>query len=84
MRRTSIPSSLLPILAGAIPVEKWHTAFTEVVWAVKWSATAAKGLQPVRPLVVMARDVVVPAKSAIALFADVEREGEGTAGQTSR
>ena len=43
-----------PHLAGTIPSSKWlASAAVDVVWAVKWPAVAAKGLQPVRPAVVL-------------------------------
>ena len=43
-----------PHLVGTIPSSKWlASAAVDVVWAVKWPAVAAKGLQPVRPAVVL-------------------------------
>ena len=41
-------------IAGTIPHTKWSSSkYCEVLWAVKWPSVAAKGLQPVRPLVAM-------------------------------
>ena len=37
-------------IASLVPVQKWTTDLTEIVWLVKWSLN---GLMPVRPLVVL-------------------------------
>ena len=43
----------------------WEGHVTHTVFSVKW---AASGLMPVRPQVVLTRDVSIPASSALALF----------------
>ena len=41
-------------IAGTIGYKKWQTSdYCELLWAVKWPNVAAKGLQPVRPLIAM-------------------------------
>ncbi|CAK9015484.1 Uncharacterized protein SCF082_LOCUS12781 [Durusdinium trenchii] len=54
-------------MAGCISFDKWSTPFTEMIWVVKWSPTAAKGLVPFRPIVILTRDVSVPPDCAIEL-----------------
>ena len=55
-------------LAGTVPAKVWNgSALTEVTWAVKWPAVAAKGLQPVRPMVVTAKQFVIKSKSAVVI-----------------
>ena len=41
-------------LAGTVGYAKWEKAeICELVWAVKWPSVAAKGLQPIRPMIIM-------------------------------
>lgn len=55
-------------LAGAVPSKVWEaSALALLVWAVKWPAVAAKGLQPIRPMVVTAKQFTVKAKKAVML-----------------
>lgn len=53
-------------LAGTVPSKVWQTSdLAKVTWAVKWPAVASKGLQPVRPMIVCAKDITVPPKQAV-------------------
>ena len=61
----NIPASQL---ASSIPAEEWKSWATEVTWMTRWPPTASKGLQPVRPIVLMTRDLVIPQQSAVQLF----------------
>lgn len=56
-------------LAGCLKASDWDTPSSHVIWAVKWSATAGKGLTPVRPMVMTKVPLRVPAKSAVELTA---------------
>ena len=61
------PKIALHHLAGCMKASHWDTPASRVVWAVKWSPTASKGLTPVRPMVVTKRALTVPPKSALEL-----------------
>lgn len=63
------PKIALHHLAGCMKWTHWATPSSHVVWAVKWSPTAAKGLTCVRPMVVTKRAIIIPARSAIELTA---------------
>lgn len=52
-------------LAGCIGRDKWSSPYSELVWVVKWSPTATKGLVPVRPVIVLTRDCHVLAGKAL-------------------
>ena len=55
-------------LAGAIPEKVWRDSqLAEIVWAVKWPAVAAKGLQPIRPMVVTSKEFVIKSKTAVVI-----------------
>ena len=54
-------------LAGCMKASEWETSASKVIWAVKWSDLAAKGLTPVRPMVVTTRHLMIPPQSAIEL-----------------
>ncbi len=54
-------------VASALPPAVWNSNATELVWVTKWSR--AKGLQPVRPVVVFNRPVTLPANRAVLLTA---------------
>ena len=49
--------------ASALPPSRWGTGLTCIVWTVKFHPT--KGLSPVRPQVVLKRDVRVGALHAV-------------------
>jgi len=51
--------------ASALPPSKWDTGLTHIMWTVKFHP--AKGLSPVRPQVVLKRDVRVTALKAVKL-----------------
>ena len=51
-------------LAGMLSPQQWRTNFTTILWQVKW---VAKGLQPMRPVVVLKQAVTVPPGSACEL-----------------
>ena len=53
-------------LAGMLSPQHWRTPFTTIMWQVKW---VAKGLQPVRPVVVLKHALQVPPQSACELTA---------------
>ena len=46
----SVAKPLQANIASLVPVQKWTTDLTEIVWSVKWNLN---GLIPVRPLVVL-------------------------------
>ncbi len=54
-------------LASALPWSAWNTDLSTVVWVLKW--TRAKGLQPVRPVVVTTGRIDIPAGQAVELKA---------------
>ena len=55
-------------LAGTVPAKVWDgSALAEITWAVKWPAVAAKGLQPVRPMVVTSKEFVIKSKTAVVI-----------------
>ena len=56
-------------LAGCLKADVWDTPGSQVVWAMKWSPTALKGLTPIRPMVVATTDLKIPAHSALELTA---------------
>lgn len=64
-----VPNIVLHHLAGCIKASAWETMASHVIWAVKWSQTAGKGLTPVRPMVMTKIPLRVPAKSAVELLA---------------
>ena len=51
-------------LAGMLSPQHWRTQFTTILWQVKW---VAKGLQPIRPVVVLKQAVTVPPGTACEL-----------------
>ena len=55
-------------IAGAIPADSWNTWATKVGWLTRWPPTASKGLQPVRPVILMSRDLLIPESSTVKLF----------------
>ncbi|CAJ1385994.1 unnamed protein product [Effrenium voratum] len=61
------PKIPLNHLGGCIKASAWDTAATHIVWAVKWNASAQKGLSPVRPVVTLKQTVSLPAQSAVEL-----------------
>ena len=54
--------------AGSIETKKWNTDKCCVVWTVKWSTV---GLAPVRPQVMLLKDVEIAPKTAIELVSSV-------------
>ena len=54
----------LTSLAGCVETSCWETSRTHLLWAVKWSA---RGLQPVRPMIVLAASTTVTAGQAVEL-----------------
>lgn len=53
-------------LAGAVPPKVWEpSSLSALAWAVKWPAVASKGLQPIRPMVVTAKQFVIKSKKAV-------------------
>ena len=54
----------LTSLAGCLETSCWETSRTHLLWAVKWSA---RGLQPVRPMIVLAASTTVTAGQAVEL-----------------
>ena len=52
-------------VASALPPSRWDTAVTHIVWTLKFHPT--KGLSPVRPQVVLQRDVKLNALMAVKL-----------------
>jgi len=55
-------------LGGLIPYKVWQkSALLSVTWAVKWPPVAAKGLQPIRPMICAKTDLVIPANHAVLL-----------------
>lgn len=61
-------------LAGVVPVSCWQSWCTGLVWAMRWSSATAKGLQPIRPYIVMSRNVTLPAKGIIELIKPVDSD----------
>ena len=61
------PKISMTHLAGCIGKDKWTTAGCDIVWAMKWSPSAEKGLQPVRPMVLTTRALKVPKQMALEL-----------------
>lgn len=51
-------------MAGCLDTLAWETKHTSITWAVKWQA---RGLQPVRPVVVVTRKLTVKAGQAVEL-----------------
>ena len=54
-------------IASVIPHERWEGWASSIIWSCKWSPTAAKGLQPCRPLVVLTRSITLAANTAVEL-----------------
>ncbi len=53
-------------LGGLIPYKVWQkSALVSVTWAVRWPPVAAKGLQPIRPMLCAKTDLVIPANQAV-------------------
>eukprot|EP00971_Amphidinium_carterae_P341841 6480884-Amphidinium_carterae.1 len=50
--------------AKRLPVAKWTSSYTNVVWRVRWGT---QGLTPVRPVVVTSRALLVKAGKAVTL-----------------
>ncbi len=48
-------------VGSAVPQHTWPTQFTDIVWTTKWTQT--KGLVPVRPLVLLMQDLVLPPRA---------------------
>ena len=63
--------------AGAIDVAKWGTPQTSIVWTMKWCTT---GLTPVRPQVVLTRQVELNVGEALPISAEssIKQEEEQT------
>ncbi|CAK8992869.1 unnamed protein product, partial [Durusdinium trenchii] len=57
----SLPQSSM---AGCLEAHEWETKHTSVAWVMKWQA---RGLQPVRPVVVMTQKLSVKAGEAVEL-----------------
>ena len=55
---------LINRVAALIPKQCWQTHCTEVLWYTKWNSA---GLTPIRPVVVIKADLVVPAGKALSL-----------------
>ena len=62
-----IPKIPMHHLAGCVKAADWDTPASHVIWAVKWSTSAGKGLTPVRPMVVTKFEVTIAANSAVEL-----------------
>ena len=62
-----VPKLPMHHLAGAVKASCWNTPVSQVTWAVKWSQTSAKGLTPVRPMVLTTVPLLIPPKSAAEL-----------------
>lgn len=62
--------------AGLIPEHAWKSWATELVWSVRWPPIAVKGLQPIRPWIVMACAVHVPPLKIIELKPSVKAEAK--------
>lgn len=60
----SVPSHHL---AGVVDTQRWDGWASKLVWSCKWATTAAKGLQPCRPMIILTRPVTMPAKTALEL-----------------
>ena len=51
-------------MAGIIPVRLWRTKLSDITWIMKWNVN---GLCPVRPVVVLTRDVEIPPQHTLFL-----------------
>ena len=51
-------------VAASIPVATWNGKYTSIVWAMKWTSA---GLCPVRPQVMLTKDLQVAANQAVKL-----------------
>ena len=62
-------SCQLPLtsMAGCLSTSCWQTAWTKVMWSVKWRA---KGLQPIRPVISTSQSICVPQSKAVELTAN--------------
>ena len=54
-------------MAGCLSTSCWQTAWTKVLWSVKW---CAKGLQPIRPVISTSQSICVPQGKAVELTAN--------------
>ena len=52
-------------VASLILPEQWQTSMTSISWVMRWTA---KGLTPVRPMVVTTRDIKIDAKTVVELM----------------
>ena len=51
-------------VAASIPAATWNGKYTSIVWAMKWTSA---GLCPVRPQVMLTKDLQVAANQAVKL-----------------
>ncbi|CAJ1456543.1 unnamed protein product, partial [Effrenium voratum] len=52
-------------MAGTLPASKWNGKYIKMCWAMKWPPVAAKGLQPIRPMVVNSVSLTIPPGKAL-------------------
>ena len=52
-------------VGSLVPRSSWSTPFTSIVWSTKW---AINGLTPVRPLVMLTTQLVLPPNKTLQLF----------------
>ena len=52
-------------MAGTLPPSKWNGKYIKMRWAMKWPPVAAKGLQPIRPMVVNSVSLTIPPGKAL-------------------
>ena len=56
-------------LGGTLPPAVWNKSdAVKVLWAVKWPAVSAKGLQPIRPMIAAIKDIPIGANQCVELI----------------